>query len=105
MSTDVDEDNSFTFGNVSGIDGSPAGENSTPVNVSFNRSNKFLNQLQKRAPRLGDLPRTPSIVKGDKVVLMSIEIEEDQSFDFDDMSSVEGDANNDVTAVEVDDYL
>ena len=37
MSTDVDEDNSFTFGNVSGIDGSPAGENSTPVNVSFNR--------------------------------------------------------------------
>jgi hypothetical protein len=51
------------------------------------------------------LPRTPSIVKGDKVVLMSIEIEEAQSFDFDDMSSVEGDANNDVTAVDVDDYL
>jgi hypothetical protein len=44
-------------------------------------------------------------VKGDKVVLMSFEIEEAQSFDFDDMSSVEGDANNDVTAVDVDDYL
>ena len=43
-------------------------------------------------------------MKGDKVVLMSIEIEEAQSFDFDDMSSVEGDANN-VTAVDVDDYL
>ena len=36
---------------------------------------------------------------------MSIEIEEEQSFDFDDMSSIEGEANNDVTAVEADDYL
>ena len=41
MSTDVDEDNSFTFGNVSGIDASSAGENCKPINVSFNRSNKF----------------------------------------------------------------
>ncbi|CBY21991.1 unnamed protein product [Oikopleura dioica] len=91
MSTDVDEDNSFTFGDVSGIAESLTGTNCTPCN--------------KRAPRLRDLPRTPSIVKGDKVVLMSIEIEEEQSFDFDDMSSIEGEANNDVTAVEADDYL
>ena len=42
MSTDIDEDNSFTFGNVSGIDASPAGENSTRVNVSFNRLKKVL---------------------------------------------------------------
>ena len=36
MSADVDEDNSFTFGNVSGIEASPAGVDCTPVNVSFN---------------------------------------------------------------------
>ena len=62
MSTDVDKDNSFTFGNVR------------------------------------------VIVKGDKVILMSIEIEEAQSFDFGDLSSIEGEAN-DVAAVDVDDYL
>ena len=54
---------------------------------------------------LRDLPRTPSIVKGDKVVLMSMEIEEEQSFDFGDASYIEGEANNDATAVEADDYL
>ena len=36
MSTDVDEDNSFTFGNESGIEASPAGVDCTPANVSFN---------------------------------------------------------------------
>ena len=35
---------------------------------------------------------------------MSIEIEEAQSFDFDDLSSIEGEAN-DAAAVDVDDYL
>ena len=42
MSTDVDKDNSFTFGNVSGIEASPTGVNCTPVNVSFNWTDKVL---------------------------------------------------------------
>ena len=40
MSADVDEDNSFTFGNVSGIEASPVGVDCTPVNVSFYRTNQ-----------------------------------------------------------------
>ena len=36
---------------------------------------------------------------------MSMEIEEEQSFDFGEESSIEGEANNHATAVEADDYL
>ena len=47
MSTDVDEDNSFTFGNVSGIEASPAGVDCTPVNVSFYRTNQVLKRISE----------------------------------------------------------
>ena len=53
MSTDVDEDNSFTFGDVSGIEASPAGVDCTPVSVSFNWTDQVFKKNFKKISVLG----------------------------------------------------